>query len=139
MTIWLHTHKIPEMDQSFMNGIRAESSDVLLAIPAYDGNEMALTIMRHSARTRTQLPAYLICCNRRTRLRILVKEYKLFQGKEIPCKTFHLPGLMSFQNSHARPGDYCFTILGQLFNRTTLHFEIQICSYDINQLLTTAS
>ena len=87
-------------------------------IPAYDGNEMALTIMRHSARTHKQLPAYLMCCNRRTRPRILVKEYKLFQGKEIPCKTFHLAGLMSFQNSHASPGDYCFTILGQLFTLT---------------------
>ena len=31
------------------------SSDVLLAIPAYDGNEMVMTIMRHSARILMQL------------------------------------------------------------------------------------
>ena len=48
------------MGQSlYMNGIKAESSDVLLAIPAYDGNEMTMTIMRHSARILMQLPAHL--------------------------------------------------------------------------------
>ena len=123
-------HKIAEMDQSYVIGIRVKSSDVLLAIPAYDWNEMAMTIMRQSSRILIQLPAFLTCCNRRTRLHILVKEHKLFQGKRIPCETFHLAGLMSFQNSYASPDDHCFTILGQLFNCTTLHFETQRCCYD---------
>ena len=116
------------MDQSCRVGIRAESSDILLAIPAYDGNEMAMTIMRHSARIVTQLLAYLMFCNRRTRLHILVKEHKLFQGKTY--LVFHLADLMSFQNAHASPGDHCFFILGKLFNLTTLQFKIQRCCFD---------
>ena len=118
-----------------MNGIRAESSDVLLAIPAYDGNEMAMTIMRHSARTLTQLLAYLMRCNRRTRLHILVKEYKLFQGKKIPCKTFHVAGLMIFQNSHASPSDYCLLSFSVSRHYSSKYGDV----LTTNQLLTTAS
>ena len=37
-----------------------------------------------------------------------MKEYKLFQGKKLPCTMFRLSGLMSLQNSSASPGNHCF-------------------------------